>query len=76
LRIARIIVKRLCPENGVVLDPFMGFGTFAIPCLEQGKNFIGFEIRPEIFEIAKKRIESFYPKDKIKDFITNGKGVD
>ena len=68
LKLARIIIKRLCPENGTVLDCFAGTGTFAIPCIEQRKNFIGFEINEKIFKIAEERISKFYPKTKISDF--------
>ena len=41
----------------VVLDPFMGSGTTGIACLKLQRNFIGIEIDPSYFEIAKKRIE-------------------
>jgi DNA modification methylase len=40
-----------------VLDPFMGSGTTGVACKELGRNFIGIEISPAYFEIAKRRIE-------------------
>jgi len=40
-----------------ILDPFMGSGTTGVACTHTGRNFIGIEIDPEYFEIAKKRIE-------------------
>jgi site-specific DNA-methyltransferase (adenine-specific) len=45
------------PENTVVLDPFMGSGTTGIACVNNDVNFIGIELEPEYFEIAKARIE-------------------
>jgi site-specific DNA-methyltransferase (adenine-specific) len=39
-----------------VLDPFMGSGTTGVACVQTGRNFIGFEIDPGYFEIAKRRI--------------------
>jgi len=33
-------VKRLCPENGVVLDPFCGSGTVGVACQKLGRRFI------------------------------------
>lgn len=40
----------------VVLDPFMGSGTTGKMALQNGRRFIGIEIDPGYFEIAKKRI--------------------
>ena len=44
------------PE-GAVLDPFMGSGTTGVACVQTGRNFIGIEIDPQYFAIAKRRIE-------------------
>lgn len=40
-----------------ILDPFMGSGTTGVACVQTGRNFIGIEIDPGYFEIARKRIE-------------------
>lgn len=48
-----------CPENGIVLDPFMGSGTTACVSLQQNKNYIGIELNQEYCEIANKRIAEF-----------------
>lgn len=45
------------PNANTILDPFMGSGTTGVACKELGRNFIGIEILPEYFEIAKRRIE-------------------
>jgi len=45
-----------CPQEGVVLDPFLGSGTTGAVAVKQGKSFIGIEINPEYIELAKKRI--------------------
>lgn len=45
-----------CPENGLVLDPFMGSGTTAVAARKLNRNFIGFEINPAYCEIAEKRL--------------------
>ena len=41
---------------GTVLDPFMGSGTTGVACIQTGRKFIGIEIAPKYFEIAKQRI--------------------
>lgn len=49
-------VKAGCPENGIVLDPFMGAGTTAVVARELNRNFIGFEINGDYIRIAEERI--------------------
>ncbi len=43
-------------EGDTVLDPFMGSGTTGVVAKRLNRNFIGFEIDPKYFEIAKDRI--------------------
>ena len=49
-------------EGDTVLDPFMGSGTTGVACANTGRRFIGIELDPEYFAIAKQRIESAYEK--------------
>lgn len=46
-----------CPENGIVLDPFMGSGTTAIVARSLNRNYIGVELNPEYIKIAQKRLD-------------------
>ena len=41
-----------CPKGGLVLDPFMGSGTTAMVAIENGRDYIGFELNPESIELA------------------------
>lgn len=50
-------IKAGCPENGLVLDPFMGAGTTAMVARKLNRNFIGFELNPEYIAIAERRLE-------------------
>ncbi len=66
------LIEYLCkltktPTGGIVLDPFMGSGTTGVACLKTDRKFIGIEKDENYFEIAKKRIDSFYEKNKVKD---------
>jgi DNA modification methylase len=49
-------IKAGCPENGIVLDPFMGAGTTALVARKLNRNYIGFELNPKYVTMANKRI--------------------
>jgi site-specific DNA-methyltransferase (adenine-specific) len=48
----------ITPENGIVLDPFMGSGTTAEACILTNRNYIGFELSKEYHAIATQRAEA------------------
>jgi DNA modification methylase len=52
------------PENGVILDPFMGAGTTGLVARKLNRNYIGFELNPEYIKIAENRI---LPIEEIKE---------
>jgi len=45
-------------ENQVIFDPFMGSGSTGVACLNNNRNFIGYELDPTYFNVAKERLES------------------
>ena len=45
-------------EGDIVLDPFLGSGTTGVVAKRLNRNFIGFELNTEYFEIAQQRIET------------------
>jgi len=51
----RYLCKLITPRGGTVLDPFMGSGSTGKAALLEGFNFIGIEIEPEYYNIAKIR---------------------
>lgn len=44
-------------EKDAILDPFMGSGSTGVSCFRTNRDFIGFEILPEYYSLAKKLIE-------------------
>ncbi len=50
-------VVMLTDAGATVLDPFMGSGTTGVACIKTGRRFIGIEIDPTYFSVAKRRIE-------------------
>ena len=51
------IVSESTKQCETVVDLFMGSGTTGVVCVNTGRNFIGMELDPGYFEIARKRIE-------------------
>lgn len=51
-----LLTKLTVKCGPTVLDPFAGSGTTGVACVQTGRRFIGIEIEPRYFEIAKKRI--------------------
>lgn len=45
-----------CPEDGIVLDPFLGSGTTAMVAKNMGRHYVGIELNPEFTELAYQRI--------------------
>lgn len=56
LDIAMRPIAASCPPDGIVLDPFAGTGTCGVAAVRLGRRFIGVEIEPKYFNIAKARI--------------------
>jgi len=53
--IAKLILAS-CPENGIVLDPFLGSGTTSVVAKKLGRQYIGIEINEEYCCWAEKRL--------------------
>jgi DNA modification methylase len=57
-KLMQVFIKCLCPENGVVLDPFMGSGTNAIISAKLNRRFIGIELNKDNLDKSKIRMET------------------
>ncbi|MCL1935960.1 MAG: site-specific DNA-methyltransferase [Defluviitaleaceae bacterium] len=55
LELMKLLIELITIEGQTVLDPFAGSGTTLIAAKELNRNFIGFEIDKDIYEIAKKK---------------------
>lgn len=51
-------VVGIIPQEYVIVDPFMGSGTTALACIKEKRQFIGFELNKEYFDLASKRIKN------------------
>lgn len=57
VKLCEWLIKSYTNEEDVVLDNCMGSGSTGIACVNTNREFIGYELNKEYFEIAKKRIE-------------------
>lgn len=60
-------IKMFSWKDALVCDPFLGLGTTVKVAKDLGRNFIGFEISKEYFDIANKRITA--NSDKLSEWI-------
>ena len=51
------LIKSYTNEGDLVVDNCIGSGTTAVCCLKENRNYIGFEINKEFYEICIKRIK-------------------
>jgi site-specific DNA-methyltransferase (adenine-specific) len=52
------LIKLLTAEGHTILDPFMGSGTTGVAALTLKRHFIGIELQPDFYNLAKQRIQS------------------
>lgn len=52
------LIKTYTNEGETVLDFTMGSGTTGVACVNTNRNFIGIELDPKYFQIAKDRIDA------------------
>jgi site-specific DNA-methyltransferase (adenine-specific) len=50
-----------------IIDTHVGSGSSLIACIEQGHDYIGFEICPEYYRTAGERIEAFWAQQSLFD---------
>ncbi len=56
LEIVKKIILYSSDEGDVVFDPFLGSGTVAVAAKLLNRRFLGFEIVPQYYELARERI--------------------
>lgn len=57
-KLIEVPIQAGCPENGIVLDPFMGSGTTAVVAKKLNRNYIGIELNPDYIQMAERRINA------------------
>lgn len=52
------MINKFSDENNTILDPFIGSGSTAIACLNTGRNYLGFELDKEYWNVSQVRIKN------------------
>ena len=68
LKLMYRIIEKYTKEGDTILDPFIGSGTTGVACQQLNRNFIGYEISPDYFKIAEKRIREAETQRKLNEF--------
>jgi DNA modification methylase len=56
-RLVQRFIQAHTKPGDIILDPFMGSGTTCVAAAMEGRKFIGVELDPKYFEIARRRVE-------------------
>ena len=68
------LVHKMCPPEGLVLDPFLGSGTTALSAINTGRRCVGIEISPKYFDLCAKRADAALDQGRL-DFSASGDGA-
>ena len=55
--VLEFLIKYWSDEGHTILDPTMGSGSTGVACQKLGRNFIGYEMNPDIYAKACERLE-------------------
>lgn len=61
----RFLIENSSVEGDLVLDPFMGSGTTGEAAMATGRRFVGFEVDPQWFDVACKRVENAQRQERL-----------
>lgn len=63
--VCEFIISNWVPEEETILDPFMGSGTTGVAAVNLGRKFVGIEIDPGYYDLAKRRISEELSKPRL-----------
>src|SRR5258707_15777303 len=49
----RYLIQHLCPEAGLVVDPFLGSGISALEAVQLRRRFVGMDINPAAVRLTR-----------------------
>lgn len=64
------LIRTCSNEGDTILDNCMGSGTTAVACMRENRNYIGFELNKEYYDMCCRRIEKERQQPRL--FLNNG----
>lgn len=74
VRIMQRLMDIVCPDRGVVCDPFMGSGSTGVAAVQTHRPFIGMELDREYYHGARRRIARAIQEGQMDLFAPTGDG--
>jgi DNA modification methylase len=68
VEVFQYLIRALCPQGGIVLDPFGGSGTTGVAALLEGRRALLIEKSPEYFKIMNERLLQWQQSDRVRQF--------
>lgn len=65
IALMRWCVEQLHGRARTIFDPYMGSGTTGVACVQLGRRFVGVEIEPRYFDVARRRLEAEIAKPRL-----------
>ncbi len=65
IRLMEQLISLVTAKGQIVLDPFMGSGSTGVAALTTERDFVGFEVSEEYFQIAQRRLNNEAEKLKM-----------
>ena len=66
------ILNKYAKENDIILDTHVGSASSLIACRKTNHKYVGFELNPQYYEKASKRLEAELQQINIFDIMNGG----
>ena len=60
VRLLERLLNLVCEDNAIVIDPFSGSASTAVACLNTNRQYIGFEIDKDYYDLSIERIKNLH----------------
>lgn len=66
------IISNFANKNDIILDTMVGSASSLVACRETGHKYVGFEIDPDYYRLAKERLDAAENQINIFDLLNDG----
>lgn len=69
MRLYQWLLQKYAEENDIILDTHVGSASSLVACRETGHKYVGFEIDPDYYRMAKERLDASEAQANIFDYL-------